>query len=75
MLLGGNVVGVAGGYNTLREVDLAGNTLRETNIHAINAELAAMHKPRIIDFDHEAKLLPNGDTLLSLAEYQAARHG
>jgi arylsulfate sulfotransferase len=64
MLLGGNVVGVAGGYNTMRQVDLAGNTLRETNIHAINAELAAMHKPQILDFDHEAKLLPNGDTVV-----------
>jgi hypothetical protein len=64
MMLGGNVVGVAGGYNTLREVDLAGDTLRETNIHAINAKLAAMHQPQILDFDHEAKLLPNGDTVV-----------
>jgi arylsulfate sulfotransferase len=63
MMLGGKDVGVAGaGYNTLRQVDLAGDTLRETNINAVNAELAALHQPRIIDFDHEAKLLPNGDT-------------
>ena len=64
MMLGGNAVGVAGGYNTLRQVDLAGDTLRETNIHAVNAKLAAMHQPQILDFDHEAKLLPNGDTVV-----------
>ncbi len=64
MMLGGNVVGVAAGYNTLRQVDLAGDTLRQTDIRAMNAELAAMHQPQILDFDHEAKLLPNGDTVV-----------
>ena len=64
MLLGGNVVGVAAGYNTLRQVDLAGDTLRQTDIRAVNAKLAAMGQPQILDFDHEAKLLPNGDTVV-----------
>jgi hypothetical protein len=64
MLLGGKSVGVAGGYTTLRQVDLAGNTLRETNISAVNARLAAMRQPQILDFDHEAKLLPNGNTVV-----------
>jgi Arylsulfotransferase (ASST) len=64
MMLGGNPVGVAGGFNTLRQVDLAGDTLRETNVRAVNAKLAAMHQPQIIAFDHEAKLLPNGDTVV-----------
>jgi hypothetical protein len=64
MMLGGRAVGVAAGYNTLRQVDLAGNTLRETNINAINARLSALHQPKILDFDHEAKLLPNGDTVV-----------
>lgn len=62
MMLGGKATGVAAGYNTLRQVDLAGDTLRQTNIRAINAQLAKLHRPKIIDFDHEAKLLPNGDT-------------
>jgi arylsulfate sulfotransferase len=64
MMLGGNAAGVAGGFNTLRQVDLAGDTLRETNVHAVNAKLAAMRQPQILDFDHEAKLLPNGDTVV-----------
>jgi hypothetical protein len=64
MMLGGNAVGVSAGYDTLRQADLAGDTLRETNIHAVNASLAAMHQPQILDFDHEAKLLPNGDTVV-----------
>jgi arylsulfate sulfotransferase len=60
LMLGGKATGVAAGYNTLRQVDLAGDTLRETNLHAVNAQLAALGRPQIIDFDHEAKLLPNG---------------
>ncbi len=62
MMLGGTAVGVAGGFDTVRVADLAGDTLHETNISAVNAELAAMGQPSIIDFDHEVKLLPNGDT-------------
>ncbi len=64
MMLGGKTVGSTAGYNTLRQVDLAGDTLRQTDLHAVNAELAARHRPPIIDFDHEAKLLPNGDTVI-----------
>jgi len=64
MMLGGRAIGDAGGYDTLRQVDMAGDTLRQTNINAVNAELAARHQPRILDFDHEAKLLPNGDTVV-----------
>ena len=64
MLLGGKTTGVAGGEDTLRQVDLAGDTLRQTDIHAVNAQLAALHRPKILDFDHEAKLLPNGDTVV-----------
>ena len=68
MMLGGQSVGADNaGFNTLRQVDLAGDTLRETNIRAINAELAAFGPRRIIDFDHEAKLLPNGDTVVLAA--------
>ena len=64
MMLGGKAIGVAAGFDTLRQVDLAGDTLRKTNIHAVNASLAAMHQPQILEFDHEAKLLPNGDTVV-----------
>ncbi len=46
----------------LREINLGGDTLRQTNITAINAELAAMGQNSISDFDHEAIRLPNGDT-------------
>ena len=51
-----------GGASTLREVDLAGDTLRETNIDAVNAELAALGLHSITDFNHDAQRLPNGDT-------------
>jgi hypothetical protein len=61
LLLGGHVDNVAGG-STLREVDLAGDTVRETNVDAVNAELAAMGQPSITRFSHDAQRLPNGDT-------------
>jgi arylsulfate sulfotransferase len=60
-LIGGTLLGAAEA-NTLREIDLAGDTLRETNIGAVNAELAALGQHSITDFNHDAELLPNGDT-------------
>ncbi len=74
MMLGGKATGVAAGYDTLRQVDLAGNTLRETNIQAVNAELAALHQPSILDFDHEARLLPNGDTAVIASTAQVVNY-
>jgi arylsulfate sulfotransferase len=73
MMLGGKATGVAAGYNTLRQVDLAGDTLRQTDVNAVNAELAALHRPRILDFDHEAKLLPNGDTVVLASTAKTVR--
>lgn len=67
LLLGGKLNNIAGA-DTLREVDLAGDTLRETNIDAVNAELAALGQQPITDFTHDAQRLPNGDTaVLTLA--------
>src|SRR5262249_51574988 len=61
LLLGGNVTNL-GGADKIREVDLAGDTLRETNVDAVNAELAALGQPSIVDFSHDIQRLPNGDT-------------
>jgi arylsulfate sulfotransferase len=61
LLLGGQLDNVAGA-NTLREVDLAGDPLRETNVDAVNAELAALGQHSITAFTHDAQRLPNGDT-------------
>ena len=62
LLLGGHAHSAQGGEDTLREVDLAGDTLRETNIDAVNAELAALGQHAITDFNHDVQRLPNGDT-------------
>jgi arylsulfate sulfotransferase len=48
--------------NFLREIDLAGNTMRETNIAAVNAQLSAMGHDIIHSFTHDAQRLPNGQT-------------
>jgi hypothetical protein len=64
VLLLGGTLSMLGGASTLREVDLAGDTLRETNVDAVNAELAARGQHAITDFSHDAQRLPNGDTVV-----------
>jgi len=46
--------------NTLREFDLAGNTIRETNAARINEQLSALGKRQIGAFHHEATVMPDG---------------
>ena len=48
--------------NILREIDLAGNSLRETNIDAVNAQLTAQGHGFIYSFTNDAQRLPNGQT-------------
>jgi hypothetical protein len=48
--------------DVLREVDLAGNPVRETNIAAVNAQLGRRGQEPIYTFHHDALRLPNGDT-------------
>ena len=44
----------------LREIDLAGNTVLETNVARINEQLVALGRRTINAFHHEARRLPNG---------------
>lgn len=48
--------------NVLREIDLAGDVIRETNIAAVNAQLTAMGHDIIHSFTHDAQRLPDGRT-------------
>ena len=49
--------------NVLREVDLAGNPIRETNLAAINAQLTALgHGDVVHSFTNDVQRLPNGQT-------------
>jgi hypothetical protein len=62
---GGTVLLLNGIYgNVLREVDLAGNTLRETNVSALNAQLAARGLDPISNISHDAQRLPDGKTAI-----------
>jgi len=59
------------GTNKLREVDLAGETVRETTAADMNARLATAGKElRITGFHHEALPLPNGHIILVCEEVQ-----
>lgn len=53
-----------GSYHVLGEIDVAGHTLRETNIWRINEQLVARGEETIRSFHHEAVRFPNGHTLI-----------
>jgi hypothetical protein len=63
LFLGNSHPNIGGDY-VLREMDLADDSLRETNVDAISAQLAALGKNPIINLNHEAQLLPNGDVAI-----------
>ena len=76
LLPGGTVIGtgsdrdsVRNNSNVLREIDLAGNPVRETNLAAVNAQLTALGHEISYGFHHEVQRLPNGNTVvLALTE-------
>ncbi len=51
-----------GSRNVLREIDLAGDVVRETNIAAVNAQLTTMGHGVITSFTHDVQRLPDGST-------------
>ncbi len=51
-------------WQILREIDLAGNTVKEISVSAVNEQLSAQGKVGIIDFDHDVIRLANGHTLV-----------
>src|SRR5262245_12554727 len=62
--------------NVLREIDLAGNLLRETNVAAVNAQLTALGHHVIYSFTHDAQRLPNGRTaVIGITERTVNIHG
>ena len=68
---------VAGGYfwfignnstdpylTPIREIDVAGNTVVETNIGRINEQLSAAGQMPLTGVDHELRTMPNGNILM-----------
>jgi hypothetical protein len=64
LLLGRDGYATNGNQNVLREIDLAGDPLRETNLAAVNAQLTALGHDVIYGFHHDAQRLPNGQTVV-----------
>lgn len=51
------------------EIDVAGNIVRETNVHSLNMKLAALGYPPMSGFHHDSRRLPNGYTaILGISE-------
>jgi arylsulfate sulfotransferase len=48
----------------LREFDVAGNTVVETNVGRLSEQLVAAGQPAITDVDHELRTMGNGDILM-----------
>ncbi len=68
-LPGGNMLVMTGPHTSIvREIDLAWNKIRETNITNVNAQLAAKGFQNILNFNHEAIRLPNGQTAVLASE-------
>jgi hypothetical protein len=64
------------GEDVVREIDLAGNTLRETNLDAVNAQLTAMGHEVISSFTHDVTRLPSGQTaVIALTERNVDKSG
>jgi hypothetical protein len=51
-----------GTLDDLREIDLAGDVVRETNVDAVNAQLTALGLHPVFSFTHDVERLPNGQT-------------
>lgn len=54
---------VAGAPNVLREIDLAGNPVRETSVAALNVQLAALGHYAVHAFHHDVQRLADGTTV------------
>lgn len=67
--------GIAGNRRLLREWDLAGNLVRETNTAAISAQLVARGTDPITSISHEVFRFPNGDTGLIGSVEKIANQG
>ena len=51
-----------------RQIDMAGNTIRQTSITRINQQLAALGKLAVVGFNHDSEVLPNGHTLVKASQ-------
>lgn len=66
------------GQQIFREIDLAGNTIRQTSVQRVSQQLKAQGKYPIVSFSHEAIRLANGHTILLASQekmYPAGTQG
>lgn len=72
---------LCGDHEFLREFDLAGNIVRETNATWLSQALSAIRVSQgqnavhLTYFDHEGYRLPNGDTVVELLDEEIADQG
>lgn len=57
-------LGVDTAQDVVRRFDLVGMTVQETNVARVNEQLAALRKRQISGFHHDARSLPDGNTVV-----------
>ncbi len=51
-----------------RQIDMAGNTIRQTSITRINQQLAALGQLPVVGFNHDSEILPNGHIVVKASQ-------
>lgn len=59
---GGSLLFITGDSSTLRETDLAGDSLREIRVEEVSSQLGDLGFPPVIAFHHDAVRLPGAST-------------
>lgn len=54
-------------YKFLREIDISGMTVKETNVYRLNEQLVLAGKAPVTSIHHDAIRLPNGNTAMLVA--------
>jgi hypothetical protein len=61
----------AGATDLIREIDLAGNPVKQITMDQLNSELsAAGYNLKLLDFNHDVTVLPNGHWIVLASEIQ-----
>jgi arylsulfate sulfotransferase len=66
---------LSAGQQIFREIDLAGNTIRQTSTARLSQQLAALGRYPVVGLNHEVFRLPNGHTLLIASQEELFPEG
>lgn len=74
-IAGGTMILVSSDAKVMREIDLAGNVIREITIEDAAQQVKALGLPPVLGFSHDAVRLPDGNTAVITSIEQLADQG